>query len=202
MIPVKKRTRIRTNLIDRIQRDMNKFGYAARSAESRKWLLGLHSNLRPNRIRLINNEAPSTKQVPDVVPGYMYFYNYDPKHKETLPYYDRYPLIICVKKLKDGWHGLNLHYLPPMQRALLLTKLEDIASNDLWNESTKLNISYRLLASYAKYSEFRVCFKRYLRSYTRSAFLFIPSQSWDIACFLPVAKFEKKTQNYVWYGRN
>ena len=61
----------------------------------------------------------------------MYFFNYDPKHKETLPYYDRYPLVICVKLLPDGFHGLNLHYLPPMQRAGLLTKLEEVASNKL-----------------------------------------------------------------------
>jgi hypothetical protein len=194
-----KRVRPKTNIIDRIQRDMQRQGFAARSAASRRWLAGMAKDLKPNATRLINNVAPSTKQVPQPRPGMMYFFNYDPKHKETLPYYDRYPLVICVKLLPDGFHGLNLHYLPPMQRAGLLTKLEEVASNTAWNENTKLNISYRLLSSFGKFKEFRPCFKRYLTNHVRSAFLFIPSQSWDISVFLPLARFEKKTAHHIWY---
>ena len=43
--------------------------------------------------------------------GSMYMYFYDPKHKATLPYYDRFPLTIVVGEAPGGFYGLNLHYL-------------------------------------------------------------------------------------------
>ena len=49
--------------------------------------------------------------------GSMYMFYYDPKHKEELPYYDRFPLIFPYKKVKGGFMGLNLHYLPLQLRA-------------------------------------------------------------------------------------
>lgn len=187
-----------TNLLDRIQRDMVRNGLQARTAQSRQWLLGMTQNLKPNTTRLMNNKSPTTKIISDVRPGFMYHFYYDPKLKKQLPYYDRFPLIIAIKRLPNGFHGLNLHYLPPMQRAFLLTKLESIASNKRWNETTKLNISYRILKSYAKFSEFRPCFKRYLIDHVHSGFLFIPASHWDIAVFLPTARFEKAKASEVW----
>ena len=52
--------------------------------------------------------------------GNMYLFAYDPKHKETLPYYDRFPLIFPINKAKGGFLGINLHYLPPPFRAKLM----------------------------------------------------------------------------------
>ena len=60
------RVRPKTNIIDRVQRDMQRQGFAARSAESRRWLLNMSKDLKPNATRLINNQAPGTKQVPQV----------------------------------------------------------------------------------------------------------------------------------------
>jgi hypothetical protein len=204
LVPVKRKidnTVRPTNLIDRIQREMRTKGYAARTTESRQWLLGLHGQLRPNTTRLVNSLSSTTKQVPDVRPGFMYHFYYDPKYKKELPYYDRFPLIICIKKVPGGFYGLNLHYLPPMQRAYLLSKLEAVASNRQWDENTKLVLSYKLLSSYGKFAEFRPCFKRYLMPHVHSAFLFIPASAWDIAVFLPTERFEKKRKTQIWYGR-
>ena len=49
---------------------------------------------------------------PVVTPGEMYMFYYDAKHKDTLPYWDRFPLVFPFSKVKDGFLGLNLHYLP------------------------------------------------------------------------------------------
>ena len=46
--------------------------------------------------------------------GQMFLFAYDAKHKDTLPYYDRYPLIFPFKKVNDGFLGINMHYLPPV----------------------------------------------------------------------------------------
>ena len=37
--------------------------------------------------------------------GSMQMFFYDPKYKETLPYYDRFPLVIVVKQKRVGFLG-------------------------------------------------------------------------------------------------
>ena len=58
----------------------------------------------------------------------MNMFFYDPKHKDTLPYYDRFPLSVIIGPAKGGFYGLNLHYLPPVLRAKMLDALMDIAT--------------------------------------------------------------------------
>ena len=65
----------------------------------------------------------------DQVYGSMYFFEYDPKHKATLPYYDRFPLIFPINKVKGGILGMNMHYLPPKMRAQLMDALYTVASS-------------------------------------------------------------------------
>jgi hypothetical protein len=48
--------------------------------------------------------------------GNMYLFSYDPKHKDTLPYYDRFPLIFPINKAKGGFLGITMHYLTPILR--------------------------------------------------------------------------------------
>ena len=60
--------------------------------------------------------------------GKMYLFNYDPKHKQTLPYYDTYPLTIPIERYNDGFLGLNLHYLPPKIRLTLLERLLELTT--------------------------------------------------------------------------
>jgi len=55
--------------------------------------------------------------------GGLMFFIYDPKTKDKLPYWDRFPLVIPINLYPDGFLGLNLHYLPYYQRQLLLATL-------------------------------------------------------------------------------
>lgn len=130
--------------------------------------------------------------------GKMFFYGYDPKTKADLPYYDIFPLILMVKTLKDGWHGLNLHYLPPKQRAVLITRLIDTISDTRLDNKTRLKINYQLLKATAKYRYFKPCFKRYLVNHVRSTVRPVPIRHWAKAILLPVAKFKKASQSTVW----
>ena len=41
--------------------------------------------------------------VGSIVPGNMYLFLYDPKYKETLPYYDTAPLVIPFKSVAAGF---------------------------------------------------------------------------------------------------
>lgn len=131
--------------------------------------------------------------------GKMYMVYYDPKHKKTLPYYDRFPLIIPIERYKDGILGMNLHYLPPILRAKLLDSLYDVVSNDRYDESTKFKVSYTILNSASKFQEFKPCIKRYLGNHFRSRFIRIPPANWTPAVFLPVEQFEKSSKINVWF---
>lgn len=134
----------------------------------------------------------------NVGPGQMYFVNYDPKHKKTLPYYDTFPLIIPVERYKDGILGMNLHYLPPVLRAKLLDALYDTASNKKFDEKTRMKVSYDIMKSASKFRLFEPCLKRYLGSHFRSRFVKVQPKAWTPAVFLPFENFEKASNQKVW----
>lgn len=130
--------------------------------------------------------------------GSMYMFYYDPKHKDTLPYYDRVPLIFPINRAKGGFLGINFHYLPLKLRARLMDALYDTASNERYDESTKLSISYRILNSSSQYKDFKPAVKHYLFEHVRSKLLYVNPSEWDMALFLNIAKFEGATQTQVW----
>lgn len=130
--------------------------------------------------------------------GHMYMFVYDPKHKDTLPYYDRFPLIFPINRAKGGFLGINFHYLPLQLRARLMDALYDVSSNDKYDETTKLRLSYGVLSGASKYKEFKPTIKHYLSTQVRTRFVYVHPTEWDIALFLPSAKFEKASQSQVW----
>jgi hypothetical protein len=138
--------------------------------------------------------------------GSMYLFNYDPKGKKTLPYYDRYPLVIPIGSAKTtgfaasggSFLGLNLHYLPLPLRARLMDALYTTASSKTLDENTKLKVSYNILVQASKYRFFQPCIKRYLISHVRSKFFYIEPTEWNMALFLPFDRFvgSNKTRVY------
>ena len=126
----------------------------------------------------------------------MYFY--DPKHKKTLPYYDRFPLIFMVEKAKGGFYGINLHYLPHSIRAIFFDKLTDFATNNRYNLTTRLRLSYNLLKSSASLKAFQPCFKHYLSEHVRSKIIEVPASEWEAVLFIPTENFKKKSVSTVW----
>ena len=130
--------------------------------------------------------------------GGMYFFFYDPKHKKTLPYYDRFPLVIPFSHEKGAFRGINLHYLDPRSRALLLNNLMKITTNKNWDNKTRMQMSWQMLKASSKFHLVKPAVKMYLRDHLRSKLLTIRSYQWPIATFLPVAKFIKASQQKVW----
>jgi hypothetical protein len=128
--------------------------------------------------------------------GKMYSFYYDPKTKEKLPYYDTFPLVFPFDFKGDRFYGLNLHYLPPTYRAVLMNKLYENISDDKYTNKTKilkLNFETIKQMSYAV-----PCVKSYLFSHVRSDFLNINPKEWDMALMLPTQRFEKKSAQEVW----
>ena len=126
------------------------------------------------------------------------YIDYDPKTKETLPYYARFPLTIMVGPAPKGFYGLNLHYLPLDLRAKLLDSLLDTINNKRYDESTRFRLSYDMLNRASKMRAFKPCFKRYLTSHVRSRLARVDAPEWEIATFLPTADFEKASLRKVY----
>ena len=61
--------------------------------------------------------------------GLLNLFFYDPKYKETLPYYDTFPLVLPLDSIKGGFSGLNFHYLSPGLRLRLLEQMQRYATN-------------------------------------------------------------------------
>ena len=181
-------------LIDRIQASLAKEGLTPRTNAARDWLKKKVNDLRPSPASIMRDKERLRDKS---FIGRMYFYLYDPKHKDTLPYYDRFPLVIPIERYKDGFLGLNLHYIHPRHRINLLDKLSEIASNKNYNENTKLRISYDYLAASSRAFEATPCIKRYLFSHVQSRFLEITADEWDIAVLLPMESFVGATTNKV-----
>lgn len=182
-------------LLDRIQSSLAREGLTPRSNAAREWLRAKVKSLSPSPQSLMRDKERLRN---NSMIGRMYFYFYDPKHKDTLPYYDRFPLVIPIELYPDGFLGLNLHYIHPKQRIILLDKLSDVASNKKFDSKTKLRISYEYLAAASKIFEATPCIKRYLFNHIESRFLEISANEWDIAAMLPVENFVGATTSKVY----
>ena len=130
--------------------------------------------------------------------GKMYFYSYNPKWKDKLPYYDTFPLVFPIEKYSDGFLGLNFHYLRPKDRAILMDQLKIYANNKKYDETTRLRLSYDLLKGFSKIPRAKPTIHRYLLNKTRSKFVLINADEWEVALFLPVERFKKATKKQVW----
>ena len=169
----------------------------AREQQSRTWYRDTANKFKTvNERNLMKGDIDRLRSQPKI--GHMYMFYYDAKHKETLPYFDRFPMIFPYKKVKGGFMGINLHYLPHILRAKLMDSLYDISSNDLYDETTKLRMSYNILSSASKYKWFKPCIKHYLTTQVRSRFLYVYPAEWDIALFLPLERFSGASKSKVW----
>ena len=121
--------------------------------------------------------------------GQMMLFQYEAKYKDTLPYYDRFPLILPINIVKGGFMGINMHYLPPKLRAQLMDALYTVSSNKRYDEKTILNLSYDILNGASKFRLFKPTIKKYLTRQVRSRFIKIEASEWDIALFLPLQNF-------------
>ena len=130
--------------------------------------------------------------------GKMYFYSYDPKWKNELPWYDTFPLVFPIEKYTDGFLGWNFHYLPPKHRAILMDQLKMFANNKKYDETTKLKLTYDMLKGFTKIKRARPTVHRYLTSKVKSKFVLVNADEWEVALFLPVERFRKASKKKVW----
>ena len=190
------------SLFDTVQAGAFRAGIQARTDKSRNWFSRQVKELGTvNRNKLMRDDALDPTANPKV--GDMIMYFYDPKMKNELPYYDKFPLTILVQPTKGGFQGLNLHYLSPKVRALFLDRLMDLAPKNVTDSTRLARLRYNTIKGANKYKEFRPCFKQYLMSQVKSRIVRVPMTDWEIAVFMPTQQFKKVKDESVWrYSRD
>ena len=158
-----------------------------RAKEANKWFRDsidrFNNRLQTNPRLVFNKDA--TPQI-----GRMYMFVYDAKHKDTLPFFDMYPLVIPIEFYGDGFLGINFHYLPPMARARLLNELQKIVNNNKYDDTTKMLVSYETLKIYgSKLKAAQGCLKRYLFAHVRGQFHYVSPVDWEKAVLMPIQKW-------------
>jgi hypothetical protein len=175
------------NLFQKLEIEAFRAGITPRTKESMAWFrqkatelgrIGPNTVMNDDAITMKTNVDTTSLKGLDQPLGNMYMYYYDPKHKETLPYYDRFPLIIMYGKAKGGFYGLNLHYMAPPLRAKALDAI--LGDGSLPGKYVKPMI------------------KHYLFEHVKSRFALVDKPEWEIATFLPLAQWEKARASTVY----
>lgn len=123
--------------------------------------------------------------------GKMFIYQYDPKLKDILPFYDTFPLVFPIGFYKDGFLGINLHYLAPRERAVLMNAIYEHTQNQAVKAKDKPALIYNTLSSAPHlFKKYNVCVKRYLANHViNSRYQYINPNDWDKALMLPMQKW-------------
>ncbi len=151
-------------------------------------------NPTPNKVMRSTGAKPSNQ----VIPGSLYMFLYDPKTKDTLPYYDVFPLVFPFKKVPGGFLGLNMHYLPYAVRVKLLDRLLQFANDETLSENTRIRFSWATISGMSKFKIAEPCVKHYLTSHVRSTYRKIGAPDWATAMLLPVEQFVGAGKAKVW----
>jgi len=145
--------------------------------------------------RVINN--PSGTHPGKIIPGKLYLYGYDPKHKDTLPYYDKFPMTFPFKVVKGGFLGLNMHYMPVPFRIKLLDKLMQIDGTKN-TKRVKMQLSWQLITGASSLKILEPCVHHYLHDHIKTQFREIERADWATAMMLPCQQFIGASNIQVW----
>lgn len=169
----------------------------ARTDAARAWYReAAKGKRRVNERTLLSSDK--TRQTGKIKPGNMYLFQYKAKYADTLPYYDRFPMIFPFRVEGDRFWGINLHYLPHRLRAQLMDSLYDLVTNQRYDESTRIQGAWSTLNRASRIKIIKPCVKQYLFSQLESRFFYVYPSEWDIALFLPLERFQGASKTQVW----
>lgn len=145
-----------------------------------------------------HNVIETTSNFSQLMIGKMVFFKYDAKTKDKLPYWDQFPLIFPFRIQGSYTLGMNMHYLPPVERARLMYSLYSVINSTKLDTNSRLLITYKVLNESTKYVYFKPCIKKYLTTYIRSRLMIIDPKQWNNVLMMPLANFMKASEYKVW----
>lgn len=189
-----------------VQRTLNKAKNTGFSLDDDRATLWLAQNLSKIQTSMKQNEfvRDSKTLIKDknLTPGVMVFFGYNPKTKDSLPFWDEFPVTIVIDPAPGGFLGLNLHYLPPPERSRFLNILLKKVSDQNWHvnphSDAKFKINYAFLKATEKLSPFKRCIKRYYYSNILTKVALIEPMRWKSVPFFPLDKFRGASRTDIW----
>lgn len=124
-------------------------------------------------------------------------FSYVPKYIDSLPVFDRFPLVLPFNIAPNGFYALNLHYIPIKYRAMLLDRLLDTANL----KTNKLKLSWQILNNYSRIDIGQYATHRYLLNHITSPFRLVQISDYAKAIMLPQASWYGKDRSLVNYFR-
>ena len=122
--------------------------------------------------------------------GGVYMFHYDAKWKDTLPYWDKYPIVVPLELYSDGFLGINIHYISPSMRVPLLQKMfEFTKDNEELEGDARMIIDYDTTQLESGLRNAGPCIKRYLTSHIGARITRVPKEQWETLMMMPTAKF-------------
>jgi hypothetical protein len=151
-----------------------------------------------NEIQGINASAARRKmlglksrQAKYLVAGRMYLFTY---RAETIPVFDKYPLIFPFSKTGEHFYGINLHYVPIPMRIEIINKLSVFANNQSMSANVRLVMQWNMIKALSQSKNLGIenCVKMYRNDRVQSMFSEIPPSSWRHVATLSLEKWTKR----------
>jgi hypothetical protein len=127
--------------------------------------------------------------------GQVVLFNYRPSSR--VKFYDKYPLVIITDVSGTGFSGINLHYIPPVDRIRMILLMGSMVFNRKETDIQKIRVKILSLLNkkiFAKY------YGTVFNNYTTKNILGKPKitipEEWTHFAFLPVFKGINPSQLY------
>jgi len=147
----------------------------------------------------VGESAKGFKKKTKLMPGKIYTFGYDAKHKKTLPYWDKFPLIVVLDVYQGGFIGLNFHYLKPTDRERFLNKLLKFASQkgdpETFDHKAIFNVTWNIVKTIPNADKM---IHKYLYSQVRTSLMESHPREWENVIYLPYQKFVGASAKEVW----
>ena len=180
---------------------LNTIALEARKKSSIKWYQGILALAGGHKFYKDDSVASVVRRGHKPYIGGIFQYGYDPKTKEKLKYYDRFPIVIPIEFYNNGFLGLNLHYMPPKMRVKILDKLmsyEKTIRTGTNGKRVYMALSYQMLKGLYHIPGFDFMLKRYLYTNIKTRIMRISSENWREVVYLPTQQFVKASDEKVW----
>lgn len=118
--------------------------------------------------------------------GEMYCFAYPvPKYRDTLPFYDQIPVVICTEVNRNGFEGVNIHYFPIEEREKFFKNIVERRTAVSFGEQTRFKMPM----------EVDIGYRSYLKRKVFSSIIHIRATDWFSALYLPIQKFYGRRWN-------
>jgi len=136
------------------------------------------------------------------LPGQMVFFKYKPQDTRFVfsgnPY-DLFPLVIITDVHREGFEGINIHFLSKRWRKDLFSAIENFLPKRISGDPslTRLGTTYERLGGSRKFKFFKPCYRRYVISGFRKRPILIPSEFWNVMVDTDLALMVQGNKQYI-----